>query len=318
MNKSYPAIGIRSRNELAKRIAHQGFSQQEALALIEDCELNHELYWKDSRRSEPSKGKYVRSAVGAPLGNLLKLIDRRVFAPNDALIPAYIYGGLNHREAISAGQALLGKRRNRRLISLDIKTFFECIREDRIVSLLRARCGCSDSVARLIAKLCTVPEGPKGAKGSRVLARGFATSTRLAVWCSINLLIRLYWHTKRKLHGKDPRLAIYIDDIGISASRVTEAEMQELIQSVTLLLERHDFNLTLKINEKKTRNAAHGQAQHLGMRLGRNKLAPGSKTAKKKSELVAQLKKDPNNRRALKSLRSVQGHIKRVRSRKSL
>jgi non-homologous end joining protein Ku len=51
--RRYPKIGIRSKNELAKRISDDKFTQQEALALINDVIKNKDTYWKDSKRSEP-------------------------------------------------------------------------------------------------------------------------------------------------------------------------------------------------------------------------------------------------------------------------
>lgn len=313
-------MNLRSKNELAKRISHPKLNAQEARVLIDNCIKNHDQYWVDNiQQSKPAKGKYVRDASRTPLGKLLELIDRRVLAPHDALIPAFIYGGLKGRDSITAGFTLLGNKRNRRLASLDIATFFEQVHYDRIVSLLRARCHCSDRVARLIARLCCVHIGSKNEPGREiVLARGFATSTRLAVWSCMDHFIRLYWMVGKKLKGKDPRIAIYIDDIGISASRVSEEEMKSVIDDARTLLMKYDNNLELPLNEEKTDNAMHGQAQHLGMRIGRSKLAPGWKTAKKRAVTAKRLAKSPEDAQALRSMKGVKAHIRRVRGKKGV
>lgn len=91
----YPKISIGSKNELAKRISGKMFSYNDALGLINDVLANFDRYWYDSADSEPEKEKYVRSAVGSPLNKLLKLIDQKVLAPHDFLIPDFVFGGVS-------------------------------------------------------------------------------------------------------------------------------------------------------------------------------------------------------------------------------
>ena len=74
----FPRINIRSKNELAKHIADKSHPYQERLVLINDAVNNFSDYWYDSGRSEPEKEKFVRSAIGTPLGKLLKLLNDKV------------------------------------------------------------------------------------------------------------------------------------------------------------------------------------------------------------------------------------------------
>ena len=98
-SRRYPKIGIRSKNELAKRISGKGLSQQQALDLINDVVKNRDKYWKDSKMSEPLSEKWVRNASHTNYGKLLSLISTRVLAPHDNMVPDFIFGGL--KEAAS-------------------------------------------------------------------------------------------------------------------------------------------------------------------------------------------------------------------------
>src|SRR5687768_434663 len=112
-----PKIHIRSKNELAKRLSHKGFSQEKALALINEVLANHDKLWKDNAKySEPEKNKYVRNARGTPLGLLLRMIDRMVLAPHDKLLPGYVFGGIKGTSHALAARNLLGQRRKRVLL----------------------------------------------------------------------------------------------------------------------------------------------------------------------------------------------------------
>ena len=85
--KRYPKIYIRSKNELAKHLSHEKFSKEEALELINNVKGNFDKYWKDSKSSQPSKGKYVRNASHTPLGLLLQKINVQILAPHDKILP---------------------------------------------------------------------------------------------------------------------------------------------------------------------------------------------------------------------------------------
>lgn len=291
-NNRYPQIKIRSKNELAKRISSKNFPQDEALKLINDCLNNFDNYWKDSKKSEPEKQKYVRSAYKSPLDKLLKLIDRKILKPHDLMLPNFIFGGVSGRNHLKASFSLLGKKRKRTLLKMDISRFFEQIKKDRIVSLFHNKCNCSYKASVLLADLCCVPKGPKGITGSEdVLARGFPTSSRLSVWTNLDIFLKLDWNMKKNLKKNDPRLAIFVDDIGLSASRVDNSQMQSIKDEFKDILEVSDKNQKLKINNDKTSIIPFEKGvENLGLRLGRNKIGIGKKTQSKMNRVKSKLK----------------------------
>ena len=302
-NRRYPKLSIRSKNELAKHISGKNLSQDAALALINDVLINRDRYWRDSKRSEPKKGKYVRSAIGTPLGKLLELINERVLAPHDKLLPAYVFGGVQGLNHIKAGQHLLGSQRKRTLLALDIATFFEQIHRERVEHFLKSKCKCSERGARLISEICSIPKGAKGSGSSeKTIGRGFATSSRLAIWCNLDTFIALDRLIKRRLKGTDPRLAIYVDDIGVTASRFPVVKMNTLADEIDQLLYSHDEHQRLPSKREKRKIRTHKEGlYHLGLRLDRKSLAVGPKTRSKMDKLHLQMKNQTltNDQRAV-------------------
>jgi hypothetical protein len=273
----YPSINIRSKNELAKQISGKELPYDRALALINDVVKNFSDYWDDSPSSDPIKEKYIRSAVGTPLGRLLKLVDKKVLAPNDRLVPTFIFGGVAGKSHVGAAYHILGIQRDRVILGLDIKRFFETVSEERVFHFFNKKCGCSVKASRLLATLCCVPLGPKGGGGTKkCLARGFATSPRLSLWCNLDTFVRLQWATYEKFRGHDPRIAIFVDDIGITASRVSEEDMGSFSVLAENILATFDENQPLPINIGKKHIASLTKhAEHLGLTLGRNIVTPG-------------------------------------------
>src|SRR3989344_1859798 len=299
--RRYPKLAIRTKHELAKRISGKQLSYSLALELIKDARTKFNEYWYDSKESKPGKNKFVRSAVGNSLGRLLALIDKKVLAPHDSLVPDFLFGGLSGKSHIQAAYHLLGQKRQRTILALDISSFFERIKKQRIFYFFYKKCECTVDVANLLADLCCVPSGPKG-KGSSdiVLARGFATSPRLALWSNLDVFLRLKWKTYKKLRGHDPRIAIFVDDIGITASRISKDRMKELSNVAQSLLNNFDKNQPLPINPEKEKIKSYEEGmEHLGLRLGRNRLSLGGKTKAKKDKLYKQLEKSlPKSTRA--------------------
>ena len=277
----YPKLYIRSKNELAKHLSHSKFPKEEALALINDVIQNYDGYWKDNEyRSEPEKEKFVRSAKGTPLGRLLDNLNKTVLAPHDKMLPDFIFGGVKNMNHAKAAKYLLGRKRRRTSLKLDITRFFEQISEERVYHFFYDKCACSRKSARLLATFCCVPKGQKGSgSNQKTIARGFATSSRLAVWCNLDTFIKLNRLVQKRLKGKDARIAIYVDDIGITASRISKEEMKKLSIEIANLLMSADRNQKLPINERKTKISSHEEGiEHLGLRLYRNRLSIGAKT----------------------------------------
>lgn len=279
---------------------------------------NYDEYWRDvAALSNPEKGKYVRNAKGTSLGKLLKMINQKILAPHDKILPDVIFGGVSGKSNITAVRHLLGKRRRRVLLKADITTFFEQISEERVYHFFRDKCKCSPKAAKLIAGLCCVPVGPKGSGDSRkTIGRGFATSQRLAIWCNLDLFIRLEWLVKKRLRGKDPRIAIFVDDIGINASGVTKKEMDALYVEVKDMLENRDPNQSLPLNDGKKEIVSHEETpEHLGLRMYRNKTAIGKKTRSGLDRVKEQLRGwlKPKQRKMLKKRRgAIYRYVKHV------
>jgi len=292
MPNRYPKVAIRSKNELAKRISRKDFSFKEALALINDVRANFSRYWKDNEKeSKPEDGKYVRSAAGKPLGVLLKKINTMVLKPHDKLLPSFIFGGISGLDHVHAAASLIGKKRKRTLLKADIKKFFEQVRYDMVVSLFKNKCQCTFYAAKWLADLCCIPLGPKGSgSDNKSIARGFATSSRLAVWCNLEIFLKLDRLIKKRLKGHDPRLMIFVDDIGITASRVPDQKMEEVYGEVCKLF--NSASLPLNEKKKKIRPYSHRKGMViLGSRIERNSLSISGKTLANLNRIKNKLKK---------------------------
>lgn len=284
----YPKIFLRSKNELAKRLSHKNLSQKEALDLINDCIKNKDRYWSDHiEKSEPEKGKYVRDATGTKLAILLKLIDRKILKVHDHLLPDYIFGGVQKKDHVKAAKNLLGSKKLRTFMTIDLTKFYEQISQKRIESFFVTKTQCTRDVAKILSYLCCTPFGKKGSDGEMVLARGFSTSSRLAIWAGLNLFNKVQEISYGILKQHDPRISFYIDDIGISASKISQGKMLLLRNEIEDVFLHFDGNLQLKIhpfNSKKEKDIMNhsDSPEFLGIRLLRNCLTPGKKAYAKR------------------------------------
>jgi hypothetical protein len=298
MSVKYPSVFIRSANDLGKHISNKKFPMDQAMLLINDVKQNKDSYWKDNlHHSQIENEKFVRSAKGKPLGRLLEHINEDVLGPHDRLLSKVIFGGIQKSDHVKAASYLLGGKRKRTLLAMDIKSFFEQIHHDRVFHFFYKKCGCDKRIAKLFADLACVPLGLKGSDGQLVLARGFSTSSRLAIWTNVELFERMTHIVYKKLKGHDPRVAVFVDDIGITASRVSLQQMQELRDEIMVLFMEFDKNQPLEIHpiSKKQKNkiVEHSEGiEHLGLRLYRNRLSVGAKTLSRKQ-------KHENNREKL-------------------
>jgi hypothetical protein len=329
-NNRYPKIHIRSKNELAKQISNRRLPYKKALKLISISKTNFDDYWRDHpKQSQPEKGKWVRDASGTNLGRLLKLIDGKILKPHDNLLPNFIFGGvsgMNHKAAVLH---LLGRRRKRILLKLDITKFFEQNRQNRVYHFFLDKAGCSQKGAKLLADLCCVPYGAKDKpEDYKTIGRGFPTSPRLAVWCNLDTFIKLQRLVIKELKGKDPRIAIYVDDIGITASKATKEDMMKLYPKIKSILEA-DANQKLPLNDAKTKIIYHSGETYdvqgnykgkwgfelLGLQMNRNKLTLGTKTRWKLMNITEKYKasksKDAKLRKTRKATLKYKDYIQR-------
>lgn len=160
------------------------------------------------------------------------------------------------------------------------------------------------------------------------MARGFSTSSRLSVWCNLDTFLKIERIVKKDLKGKDPRIAIYVDDIGITASRATVEEMLSLYKKIEALLGA-DKNQKLPLNNAKTKIILHSgetynsdgalegrwSFEHLGSQMNRNSLSPGSKSRWKIADLSYKVKKTKGKNKSInirhKALQKYKAYITR-------
>jgi len=327
LGNRYPKIKLRSKNELSKRISSRKFKQADALSLINIVLNNYDKYWHDVKViSEPEKNKFVRSAKNTPLEKLLRLINDKVLTPYDEMIPEFIFGGISKRNHIQAAYYLLGFQRKRTKLSLDIYRFFEQIHRDRVFYFFNEKCECTKNISKLLSDICCVPFGPKGSKKEKVLARGFSPSSRLALWCNLDLFIKIYWEAKNFLRHKDVRIAIFVDDIGITASNTSKVNMESLTDRIEKILSNYDPNQKLLLNNKKDIKLwSDKRVEHLGLSLGRNKVTLGVKTKAQKDRVENKLKNKellPKERKKLvkkkKSYKDYSNYIKSCKHDRSI
>jgi len=320
-----------SKHYLAKVIINRKLTYEAALSLINDSIKNFDTYWVDNiAMSKPEKQKWVRDASRTPLGVLLKAIDHSVLKPHDHTLPTFIYGGVNGLDHKAAVKSLLGVRRKRILLKLDITRFYEQIKEDRVFSLFYNKFGCSKKASQIIAGLCCVRHGAKlHPDDFKTLARGFSTSSRLAIWCNLDIFLKIDRLVKKELKGKDPRIAIYVDDVGITASKVSVDEMVELYKKIKDIL-NSDERQKLPLNNSKTKIVLHSgdtynsegayqgrwSFEHLGSQMNRTSLTPGAKSRWKIADLAYKMKKTKGNDKDIKkqhrALQRYKAYIKRI------
>lgn len=275
-------LRIDSKNALAARISSSHLPKERARSLIDYVVLHHPDLWRDSlTASQPEKQKWVRTAHGTELGRLLKLIDRRILATLDDEMPSFIFGGRSGHSNVIAAKQLLGYEKERSLLALDISRFFENVTAGKVNKFFQ-NAGCNTRIAKTLTKLCCVHTGPKSKpENTNSLARGFSTSPRLAVWANMDAFHRINDLVLRELKPYDPRIAIFVDDIGITASRVPEQVLSDLEPKVDEILRKESGN-RIKLNDKTKVMRYDKSIKHLGIVLTRNKLVlPSDVQAKK-------------------------------------
>lgn len=317
ISQGCPKLNLYTKKQLANAIRGKNLSFDEAVKLIDDCLANKDNYWFDNQEeSKPDDDKWVRSASKTSLGKLQKRINQQILAPHDNELPIFIYGGVGEKGIKNAAIALQGKNNKRTLLKIDMRRFFEHITYEDIVRTLVCHCNCGKDVAQIIAEIACVRMGKKSLDNTneKVLARGFSTSSRLAVWCNLTLFRKLFYCMSKKLKGHDPRIAVYMDDIGITASRVDPTMLSSLYKDIVNLIENTS---KLEVNKNKTRIIDYLQCEYdvidghllegktaqfefLGIGIGRSRLYPGVKTRSKMAKLIKKPNPSDEERRTLK------------------
>lgn len=308
-------INLDSKNTLAKQLSSKKLADSEARLMIERVIKNHDLLWKDNiTASNPEKGKWVRSAYRTELGKLLKLIDQKVLSPLDDSLPNFVFGGRRGMSNITAAKSLLGYDKERTLLALDITKFFESVERSKVEAFYYSK-NCTPRIANTLSRLSCVPRGKKDLPETTLsLARGFSTSTRLAVWSYMTAFHRINDLVMKKLKGYDPRMAIFIDDIGISASRVPEDLLRSLEIEIDDILS-YESKGAVRLNTAKTKVLPFKEGiSHLGVTLNRNKLVLPSDLQSKRDWLNYQYKATKSQviKMRLKGYRAYEAGIKKA------
>ena len=270
----YPAINLRSKCDFCKRVATKKLSRwrlREHVRKVSKCMGD---YWVDyTTLCDEESGKFVRAAFKkGPLKAILFQIDKCLLVPFDSLLPGYIYGGLVGKSTKQAASSLLQCVSNFSMIRLDFRKFYEQITSERVFRFFYHKCGCKLKFARFAADVCCVNAGPKNAPlEEKCLARGFSPSTRLSVWCNLEFFFNLKRLVTKTLASKtNPRIMIWIDDIGITARNVTELEMKVLFEKIVVLAEK--YGLEIHSGKSGVLNCADAK-ELLGLRLHKNSIA---------------------------------------------
>lgn len=326
-NQRLPNLRLYTGKDLANEICDESLPFNKTSWLIKRCADNKDKYWHDVKfLSDPEKNKWVHSAKETPLGEFQARLNEKVLAPHDDIIPAYVYGGLGKRGIKQAANNLLGKRRERTMLKIDMSRFFEHVTRDDVIRCLKCSCGCTKRVATIIADLSCVPEGKKSRDNTNklVLARGFAASSRLAIWCNLPVFRRIFNLVLRELKGHDPRISVYMDDICITASRVSPGKMRNLYKKIIEIVEAPGSNL--KLNKSKTQivnykgvrfNPNNGKIiegekfpyEFVGIKLKKNKLAPGDKVCNEIDHLKKKNRLSENEKKHLRRLMNFKRYI---------
>jgi hypothetical protein len=292
---NYPAMNVDSMHELSRRLSGKGVSREKMLEIINHVNAHYYDLWHDNKSaSNEAKGKFVRSASRNHLYFLLKRVNNKLLKPNDHLVPGFIFGGLSGRSAPMAAKNLVGKK-YRTLLATDISKFFESVTKPDLVKFF-LNSGCAMDVAHFLAKICCVPIGKKCIPRHKlkVLARGFSTSSRLAVWCKLSFFVQLRQLVFNKIDKYSPRLSIFVDDIGITASGITNNILESLYEDMRNLAKANNLILH-PFSSTKTRimpwDRSNGAPTIFGNVLAKKTIAVGSKWITKHAATKHQLKK---------------------------
>ena len=306
-------LNIRSEFELCKRLSCKQFPSQSATEALGAVLLNHDDFWVDHKDSEPEKGKYLRSVKkNSPLFSVLKLINNSIFKRHDILLSRHhLWGGISGKDNIQAACLCLGIRGKRSMLKIDLSKFFEQVSEDKLYAFF-VKNRCTKSIARILARILSVPRGAKGSGSKeRVLARGFSTSPRAAIWCYLGFFQKLSKVVEEHCGEKPFRIFIYVDDITIVTNDMGRDFLEQLFVKIHDLA--RDDGVGIHTSEKKEILTSDEPQEVLGVSIFRNSLGIGKKTIGNKQRLTNKLRKDPNCKKTKESLRGIYIYNQRIK-----
>ena len=314
MKIEYPSLNLKAKKFLAKRLSNytKKYSHEDILRLIDYCEKNKDNLWIDHLKSDVENLKIMRASRGE-LWKLLKLINKALLAPYDNLLSSCIHGGVRGKSNITAVKSMLNERKNRFLLRIDLSSFYEQIDIGMVHGFFYG-CGCSHNVAKLLSNMCCIRKGEKtNPENEACLARGFSPSARLAIWCNYNFFVKIQNLINRKLKKYNPKIAIYVDDIGITASGISEKKLTNICDEIINIAK----NDKITVNMKKTEILSPTDTQeHLGIKMHYKTLSLSNKTKSKKKVLLNKIKTNKHNKKDVKSLNGIRVYENELRKNK--
>lgn len=241
---------VQSKNHLAKLITGDGFYFDYQLKSINYLLSNIDSsYWNFTRLCDEKKWKYFR-VMREPLNRVNKAINEKIFKKYDKEIPAFIFWWIAEKSNVWAAYIHSEFNYNRSYLLLDFSTYFEQITLNDVVNSLQMLWIANEKSAKVIAELCCVVKWKKPQKEwDKVVARGFATSSRLAVYWSLKFFKNLDSLLKKELKWLNPRISIFVDDISISFDNSNREKIDNLKEKIFKLAEIEWFTF----NAKKTK-----------------------------------------------------------------
>jgi hypothetical protein len=110
-------------------------------------------------------------------------------------------------------------------------------------------------------------------------------SVRQRDWRSgsiINFFLEVWNLVRKRLKGHQPCIAVYVDDIGISAIDVRKEQLERLYEEIVSVSVKHG----LALNHEKREICGHDEYQEfVGIRLNKRRVSVGKKALSKEKRL---------------------------------
>lgn len=236
-----PKVYIRSKAELAKHLSTPK-SYDSILDDINEALNNIQKLYFNHSNSTPNEWKFIRVAKW-PLKKVNNKINEFILKPIDRCLPFFIFWGVSGKNHIKAVKEHKSKNK-RAYIKLDLQRYFDQITQERVIWNLVSKLWCSPKWAYFIASMCCVPEWEKYSDDAKkLIARGFHTSSRLAILCSIEFFMRLNYFLQNKYSHLNPKVSVYVDDITISLDESNTEILQEILTWIKKLSEKYNLIL---------------------------------------------------------------------------
>ncbi|MBP6862573.1 MAG: RNA-directed DNA polymerase [Neisseriaceae bacterium] len=229
-----------------KALANALGADQQALIQLANNKTNYHYYTKHVKSGSKTKQRSIFDAKHS-LKKIQKRIISRIFCHIE--FPQYLHGGikdLNQPRDYFSNATVHCNSKN--IISLDIKNFYDSVRDDKVLIIFLNFFKFPKDVAQILTQLVTVQWSDYDkdiSQSARHLPQGAPTSSYLANLIFFDNEYKLFNHFKRQKISYTRLL----DDITISSlSEFTKAQKTKIITRVAGMVRESD----LKLNNKKT------------------------------------------------------------------